>query len=156
MTSEIRRGEIFPGFEITEADTLVDVGCGSGWASQAAGNLGADVIAIDVDRNSIDRLGETMRNVPARSFRGIVSVSETLPLPDGAASAIICTEVLEHVDAPDRFLAELARIGRPGRGMRSRYPIPYPKTSYGSSPPPGFGKSRSTSTSLDTNSSKAW
>ena len=156
MTSEIRRGEIFPGFEITEADTLVDVGCGSGWASQAAGNLGADVIAIDVDRNYIDRLGETMRNVPARSFRGIVSASETLPLPDGAASAIICTEVLEHVEAPDRFLAELARIGRPGARYAITVPDPVSEDLIRIVAPPGFGKSRSTSTSLDTNSSKAW
>lgn len=30
------------------------------------------------------------------------------------ASNIVCTEVIKHVEAPDRFLAELVRIGKPG------------------------------------------
>jgi SAM-dependent methyltransferase len=122
MMTEIRRSFIFPDLEITSADLVVDVGSGPGWASQAAGNVGADVIAIDLDRHAIEQLIEKMRNTPARSFQGIVSDSERLPLPNGVASVIICTEVLEHVDDPDYVLAELVRIGQPG----ARYLITVP------------------------------
>ena len=120
--TEIRRSVIFPDLEITSADLVVDVGSGPGWASQAAGNVGTDVIAIDIDRHAIEQLIEKMHNIPARSFQGIVSDSERLPLPNGVASVIVCTEVLEHVDDPDHLLAELVRIGQPG----ARYLITVP------------------------------
>jgi hypothetical protein len=41
---------------------------------------------------------------------------------DATATVVIATEVLEHVDEPERFLAELVRIGRPG----ARYVISVP------------------------------
>jgi SAM-dependent methyltransferase len=63
-----------------------------------------------------------MQGTAARSWRGIVSGCDPIPLPDATASAVICTEVLEHVDDPARFVAELARIGRPA----ARYLISVP------------------------------
>ena len=122
MAGETRRKCLVPGFEVTSDDTLVDVGCGPGWASRAAGEVGADVIAVDTDRGFVERLTEDMKTIPARSFQGIVSDSEAIPVPDGVATAVVCTEVLEHVDDPGRFLAELARIGKPG----ARYLITVP------------------------------
>ena len=113
---------LFPGFEVTADDLFVDVGCGSGGACRAAGLAGADVVGIDVSSDEIDLAKRTMRGSPARSFRPIVGDSNPIPLPDGAASAVVATEVLEHVDDPPRFLAELARIGRPG----ARYLISVP------------------------------
>lgn len=35
-----------------------------------------------------------------------------LPYPDGAFDAVVCSEVLEHLDAPDRALAEVLRVAR--------------------------------------------
>jgi SAM-dependent methyltransferase len=63
-----------------------------------------------------------MRGIPARSWQGIVSNCDPIPLPDESASVIICTEVMEHVDDPARLAAELARIGKPG----ARYMISVP------------------------------
>jgi SAM-dependent methyltransferase len=122
MMTGKQSGELFPGFEITSADTLVDVGCGPGQPCVFAGNLGADVIAVDIDPGVIDQIKQTMHNVPARSFRAYVSDSNPLPLPDGIASIVVAQEVMEHVDDPARFLAELVRIGRPG----ARYLISVP------------------------------
>ena len=81
MSGETRRKCLVPGFEVTTDDTLVDVGCGPGWASRAAGSVGADVIAVDTDRAAVERLGREMEAIPARSYRGIVSDSEAIPVP---------------------------------------------------------------------------
>jgi SAM-dependent methyltransferase len=124
MARLLRHSADFPELgAITPADTVVDVGCGLGGVCVAAGELGAEVIAIDCDPGLVEHTAERMRGVPARAFRGVACrADEGIPLPDGTASVVVCTEVLEHVPEPARFLAELARIGRPG----ARYLISVP------------------------------
>jgi SAM-dependent methyltransferase len=112
--AESNRAEIFPGCEIAEGDTMVDVGCGMGDNCVFAGKLGADVIGIEVDPNLIEIIERKMAEVPARSFRALLSDSNPIPLPDACADVVICTEVVEHSREPAALLAELARIGKPG------------------------------------------
>ncbi len=113
-----------PGFEIHDDDTVVDVGCGEGVVCVYAGHRGAEVIGIDLEPILIERANHAMLGVPARSFRGIVSDADPIPLPNATASVVICTEVLEHVDDPARFLAELVRIGKPGARYLLSVPDP--------------------------------
>lgn len=122
MANTTRTAEFVPGFPIGADDVVVDVGCGEGDACVFAGGLGAEVIATDFDPVVIDRIERRMQGVGARSFRALLSNSDPLPLPDSCADVVICTEVAEHVDDPRRFLAELARVGRPG----ARYLITVP------------------------------
>jgi SAM-dependent methyltransferase len=118
----VKREEFLFGLELNSDDTVVDVGCGAGDACVLAGRVGAEVIGIDIEPSLIAQTEERMQTVPARAFRGIASDVNPIPLPDGTASVVLCTEVLEHVDDPARLLAELARIGRPG----ARYLISVP------------------------------
>ena len=112
----------FPGLEITAADTVVDVGCGEGIVCAYAGHCGAAVVGIDIDPECIRRADAAVRGTPARSWRAWVSDADPIPLPDGTATVVVATEVLEHVDDPARLLAELVRIGRPG----ARYVLSVP------------------------------
>jgi SAM-dependent methyltransferase len=112
----------FPGFEIHAEDTVVDIGCGFGEVCAYAGHVGAAVVGIDIDPDCLERTESVMRGTPARSWQGLLSRCDPIPLPDSSASVIVCTEVLEHVDDPFRLAAELARIGRPG----ARYLISVP------------------------------
>ena len=52
----------------------------------------------------------------------MVSNCDPIPVRDGFASVVICTEVLEHVPDPVRLMAELVRVGAPG----ARYLISVP------------------------------
>lgn len=114
-----------PGFAITADDTVVDVGCGyDAPVCRYAGRLGAEVIAVDVDQAQLDCAVRAMEEIPARSFRAILSDSNPLPLPDGIATVVVATEVVEHVRDPESFLRELARIGAPG--ARYLISVPHP------------------------------
>lgn len=107
-------GELLKGFAITADDTLLDVGCGEGVATLFAVRQGASVIFTDSEH---DKVRELARQVAAQSDKpnlGLVSNSLPLPLADGCASKVVCMEVLEHIDQPEPFMAELVRMGRPG------------------------------------------
>jgi SAM-dependent methyltransferase len=105
--------QLCEGFRISAEDTVIDVGCGGGGASDFAASCGAEVIATDINPLVIAALEQRLRLSPARALRTIVSDSNPLPLADGIASKVVCMEVLEHVDDPPQLLAELVRVGRP-------------------------------------------
>lgn len=117
-------GELLKGFAITADDTLLDVGCGDGVATLFAVRQGASVIFTDSEH---DKVRELARQVDAQSRQlnlGLVSNSLPLPLADGCASKVVCMEVLEHVDQPEAFMAELVRMGRPGAQYLLSVPAP--------------------------------
>jgi 2-polyprenyl-3-methyl-5-hydroxy-6-metoxy-1,4-benzoquinol methylase len=108
------RGEFVKDFAIGPDDKVLDVGCGVGVASLFAASQGASVLFTDTEAQVV----ETLRNHPdalaARSWQGMVSDSNPLPVADGWASKVVCQEVLEHVDDPRQVMAELVRAGRSG------------------------------------------
>jgi SAM-dependent methyltransferase len=106
--------EVLSGFAISPADTVVDVGCGAGCASVFASDCGAEVYAVDIDPHALAAVHKRMQGrKPLRPFRTLLSDANPLPLPSEMASRVVAQEVLEHVDNPRLFLAELVRIGQP-------------------------------------------
>src|SRR6185312_4101323 len=47
----------------------------------------------------------------------IVSDITSIPEPNNAFDAVLCTEVLEHVPAPEAALRELVRLLKPGGNL---------------------------------------
>ena len=117
-----KTGELITGFPIRAEDTLVDVGCGHGGASMFAAGQGAEVIAVDIRPDVIERMDRELAKSKARSHRAVLSDANPLPLEDNSASCMLAMEVLEHVDDPDQFLTELVRVGKPD----ARYLITVP------------------------------
>lgn len=107
-------GELFRGVPIAPEDVVVDVGCGEGGSLAFSARRGAHVVAIDHDAAALERAREKIEATAARVKEYHVSVAEQLPVADGKATRVICTEVLEHVDDPAVVLRELVRIGAPG------------------------------------------
>jgi SAM-dependent methyltransferase len=106
--------EVFRGISISSEDVVVDVGCGDGGSSLFCAKRGAKVIAIDIDPQTIDNIRTRLDGNAPGGFQAHVSNANPLPLDDGVATRVLCTEVLEHVDDPDQVLRELYRIGKPG------------------------------------------
>jgi SAM-dependent methyltransferase len=121
-------GEVFKGLAIASDDVVLDVGCGNGEIAAFCGARGAAIIVTDSDPAKISFAESRLAGTAARSVQALVSDSCPLPLPDNVASVVISTEVLEHVDDPSAFLAELVRVGRPGARYLLAVPDPVAET----------------------------
>lgn len=105
--------ELLPGVKITPNMTVVDVGCGYGAYIGFCAKLGASVTFIDRDQNKVRDLEARLKGATHSGVRGIVSDCDPIPLPDGCADVVICTEVLEHVKDPEVLTREIVRLGKP-------------------------------------------
>jgi 2-polyprenyl-3-methyl-5-hydroxy-6-metoxy-1,4-benzoquinol methylase len=83
---------------------MLDLGCGSGWFSQRAVQIGADVVSVDIS-NSLVRT----TNSRAGS-RGVVGDAARLSFASGCFELIVCSEMLEHLEEPEWGIRELARV----------------------------------------------
>jgi SAM-dependent methyltransferase len=83
---------------------VVEAGCGA--RSHLTYPAGAQVIGIDILRSQLQRNTHT-----SRLAQGDVTA---MPVASSVADLIVCWDVLEHVPAPERALADMARVLRPG------------------------------------------
>jgi SAM-dependent methyltransferase len=121
---QVDSGELFRGFRITEQDVVLDIGCGDGGNAQFCAKCGAEVIIADIDPAALADAVRRVAGATAQPVRALVTDSNPLPLRDASVSAVVCTEVIEHVDDPVSFLSELVRVGRPGARYLLTVPDP--------------------------------
>lgn len=106
--------ELFKGFVVSAEDTLLDVGCGDGGNVHFCGMRGAKIIIADIDAAKVEVTRQCLSDTPARDVECYVTDCNPLPIADATATRVVSTEVIEHVDDPQQFLAELVRVGKPG------------------------------------------
>jgi 2-polyprenyl-3-methyl-5-hydroxy-6-metoxy-1,4-benzoquinol methylase len=80
---------------------VLDIGCGNGIISRAIGEMGFNVLGIDVSEKTIE-VAKAANTLPNVQFK-IVAAGELESEP-GVYDAIICSEVLEHLHQPEELL----------------------------------------------------
>lgn len=95
----------------------LDVGCGDwGVHHDVFAAVGTELaVAGDVSLKLV-RHARDHATAPHR-VHYLVFSAETLPFVDGVFDLAYCSEVLEHLDHPERALAEIARVARGGRAI---------------------------------------
>lgn len=91
------------------AATVLEAGCGEGYGADLLAGVATRVLALDRD-------AATVAHVAARYPRVAAARADlvALPVPDGIADVVVSLQVIEHLWEQDRFLAECARVLRPG------------------------------------------
>jgi 2-polyprenyl-6-hydroxyphenyl methylase / 3-demethylubiquinone-9 3-methyltransferase len=93
--------------------TVLDVGCGGGYLSEEFAKLGFEVTGVDPAPESLECARRHAEHA-GLSISYLSGSGERLPASDSSFDIVLCCDVLEHVDSPDRVLAEIARVLRPG------------------------------------------
>jgi SAM-dependent methyltransferase len=96
-------------------DDLLDVACGAGYfLTESASHVGR-VAGLDLSEPKVDLAG---RRLADRIAAGTAEIKEgdagALPWEDGRFSAVTCSDAFPFLPDPDRALAEMCRVLRPG------------------------------------------
>ncbi len=86
---------------------VLDVGCGTGQVVQRLIQAGFEAHGVDVSQPNIDRARRITDHC-------LVYDGKRLPYPDAHFASAGALNVLEHVDEPEAFIRELARVVSPG------------------------------------------
>lgn len=102
------------GRAVGPGEKALEVGCGTAALSAALAARGADVVASDV---SLRWLVLARKRLAEGGWHGVELVAcaaESLPFESESFELVAAADVIEHVADPDRFVAESARVLRPG------------------------------------------
>jgi len=98
--------------ESTEAESILDVGCGTGrWLSELAPQ---SALTAGLDSS----LGMLLR-VPSEDGRAalVCGSGDRIPFRDSCLDFVVCVNVVHHLAAPSTFVPAVARLLRPGGAL---------------------------------------
>lgn len=107
---EIFYDELLEAIGRTECESLLDAGCGEGFVLSAVADRFPEMklSGVDVKEEAIEyakkHFGERARFRPGSIYK--------LPFSDKSFDTVLCSEVLEHLDDPNRAVGELKRVAR--------------------------------------------
>jgi SAM-dependent methyltransferase len=87
---------------------VLEIGCFNGFFIAALARKGADVHGFDVNADAV-RVGREQFGLDGRIFDNMHDASECGPFDD-----VICIDVVEHLDQPESFVAEMRQLLKPG------------------------------------------
>ena len=91
----------------TAGARVLDVGCGVGQVVARLNEAGFEAHGVDVSQPNIERAQKVCPR--CQLYDG-----KKLPFPDGHFASAGALNVLEHVDEPEAFVADLVRVVAPG------------------------------------------
>ena len=89
---------------------VLDIGCGAGFLSNDLAALGHRVTGLDVDE---EILSVAARRDGTRSVAYRKGDALSLPFGEGSFDVVCAMDFLEHVEEPERVIAEAARVLSP-------------------------------------------
>jgi SAM-dependent methyltransferase len=93
-------------------DAWVDVACGTGIVSLVLAPRVASVVGLDLTPAMLARARTAAAGIA--NVRFVEGKAEALPFPDGHFAGAVTRFSLHHLPRPERMVAEMARVVRPG------------------------------------------
>ncbi|HSO67470.1 MAG TPA: methyltransferase domain-containing protein [Desulfatirhabdiaceae bacterium] len=124
----------FSKLQLKEGNRILDIGCGSGRHCAAAYECpNVSVVGMDMNMNDVLKARERLVFHEQWGRHGgggwALSIADagSLPFMDSSFHAVICSEVLEHIETDTRVLTEIYRILKPGKILAVSVPRYYPE-----------------------------
>jgi 2-polyprenyl-6-hydroxyphenyl methylase / 3-demethylubiquinone-9 3-methyltransferase len=102
-------------FASIDGKRILDVGCGGGILADSMARKGAEVLGIDLGRESLQiaQLHALEAQTPNVHFREISAEALAIEAP-ASFDVVTCMEMLEHVPDPAAIVAACAQLVKPG------------------------------------------
>ncbi|XP_069963597.1 ubiquinone biosynthesis O-methyltransferase-like isoform X2 [Bactrocera oleae] len=104
--------------EVLQGKNILEVGCGGGILTEALARLNANVTGVDLGADVImtaeKHLKENSPELVERITYKTESIAEHANKYTNHYDAIVCSEVLEHIDEKEIFLKDCVRAIKPG------------------------------------------
>ncbi len=115
FVNNVRERAALRALELRPMDAFLDVGCAAGRQVMAAAARCKRAVGIDIAAGFVERAQREARRqgVENAEFRA-VAADEVLPFESAEFDKVLCSEVLEHVLAPEVLLGEVERVLKPG------------------------------------------
>ena len=101
---------LYEMLESTKPDSILDAGCGEGFVLSFVAEQSPELRLFGVD------LSEAAVSYAREHFGSIATFRKgnlyRLPFSDNSFDTVLCSEVLEHIEDPDRAVLELKRVAR--------------------------------------------
>ena len=106
---------LFARYEIPAGSRIADIGCGSGEITARLARFypRAELLGIDILDHTV-ALARARHAALAPRVQFRQGDAFELQLPDGFFDLVVCRHVTQSIPEPERVLAELVRIARPG------------------------------------------
>ncbi|WP_421790971.1 class I SAM-dependent methyltransferase [Hyphobacterium sp.] len=125
----------FKHLQLSDGDRVLDLGCGRGRHTHALywNEVPVHVTGLDLSKEDVMATADGFFDLPppdaSKNRSGTLTAGDAhrLPFSDNSFDAVICSEVLEHVEDPDGVIAEIDRITKPGGQVALSVPRYWPE-----------------------------
>ncbi len=100
-----------------EAEKILDIGCGFGGMPIILARTGKSVTGLDISKKAVKK---AVKNSPENA-QFIVGDAERIPLK-ACFDAVICLEVMEHMEHPEMTIEEISRLLKNGGKLIISFP----------------------------------
>ena len=98
--------------DLQSADRILDLGCGTGWASRRMAKVAAEVVGLDVADEMLRRAERLSSAFP--NIRYVWGSAESIPAADNSFSKVLSVESFYYYADQGKALDEVRRVMAPG------------------------------------------
>jgi cyclopropane fatty-acyl-phospholipid synthase-like methyltransferase len=122
-SGKVLASRIYPRFfPLDPQDRVINLGCGDGPQAVVYADQAREMVGVDINPDRVRRSEDAARAAGAVGYRAICANVEETGLPAGSFEKAIVIDVIEHVEHPDRLLAEVRRLLVPGGRVLITFP----------------------------------
>jgi ubiquinone/menaquinone biosynthesis C-methylase UbiE len=98
--------------DLQPTDRILDLGCGTGWASRRMARMAAEVTGLDVADEMLRRAEQASAGIG--NLRYVWGSAEKIPAPDNSYNKVLSVESFYYYADQGKALDELRRVMAPG------------------------------------------